>query len=412
MPARQQAAAAIAWLRTPAAVRDRCGAVLEAAERDALAHFAVDASGLEAAARTVADLLSTTYPTLDIPLHSRWRHFAAGGIDRWSALAARLDAAAPEELARIRIDLAVTSVLLDAGAGERWRYREPASGATFARSEGLAVASFELFASGALSATPGRRLRADAAALARIDAPRLAAAFQVTDDNPLVGLDGRAAMLRRLARALESEPELFGAPPRIGNLFDHLAGRARAGRLPAPDVLGALLRGLSVLWPEGARIDGVPLGDVWRHPAICAGDLTDGLVPFHKLAQWLTYSLVEPLAEAGIEVTELAELTGLAEYRNGGLLVDLGALRPKHAAVLAEVHPVGAEVIVEWRALTVALLDRLAEAVRARLGVDAAALPLAKLLEGGTWPAGRKLAASLRPGGGPPIRIASDGTVF
>jgi len=51
------------------------------------------------------------------------------------------------------------------------------------------------------------------------------------------------------------------------------------------------------------------------------GDATDGLVPIHKLSQWLSYSLVEPLMAAGIEVTDLDGLTGLAEYRNGGLLV-------------------------------------------------------------------------------------------
>jgi hypothetical protein len=46
------------------------------------------------------------------------------------------------------------------------------------------------------------------------------------------------------------------------------------------------------------------------------------------------------------------------------------------------------------------------------LGVDAAAFPVAKLLEGGTWAAGRALAARLRPGGAPPLRVHSDGTVF
>ena len=71
-----------------------------------------------------------------------------------------------------------------------------------------------------------------------------------------------------------------------------------------------------------------------------------------------------------------------------------------------------AEEIVEWRALTVVLLDRLAERVRERLGVTAAAFPLAKILEGGSWAAGREIAAERRPDGGPPLLIASDGTVF
>jgi hypothetical protein len=76
------------------------------------------------------------------------------------------------------------------------------------------------------------------------------------------------------------------------------------------------------------------------------------------------------------------------------------------------VHDVGSPVVVEWRALTVALLDRVAAALRARLGLDADRLPLVKVLEGGTWRAGRELAAERRPGGGPPLQIRSDGTVF
>jgi hypothetical protein len=70
------------------------------------------------------------------------------------------------------------------------------------------------------------------------------------------------------------------------------------------------------------------------------------------------------------------------------------------------------EPIVEWRALTVALLDRIAQHVRLHLGLDAERLPLVKVLEAGTWFAGRRLAAERRPGGGPPISIESDGTVF
>jgi hypothetical protein len=60
----------------------------------------------------------------------------------------------------------------------------------------------------------------------------------------------------------------------------------------------------------------------------------------------------------------------------------------------------------------VALLDRLAPLVRARLGKSEAEFPLARMLEGGTWAAGRELAAELRQDGGPPLIIVSDGTFF
>ena len=414
-------AEAVAWLRGPPAIRARCAAILEAARADELAHFALRAVHLEAAADYVAQTIRANYPTLDIPTHSRWRHFAVGGRDRWAELAARLGGAGGEEAARVRFDLAVTSVLLDAGAGAAWRYREPESGESYARSEGLAVASFALFAGGALSSDPERPLRADAAGLEAMTEARLAEAFQAGPDNPLVGLAGRAALLRRLGQALTAAPALFGgAQPRIGNLFDYLRSRAQngapdgppGGTVTAAAILGAVLDGLGPIWPGRIELGGVNLGDVWRHPAVRTGDLTDGLVPFHKLSQWLAYSLIEPLEDAGVAVTGVDQLTGLPEYRNGGLFIDTGVLEPKHDAVLGETHEVGSEVVVEWRALTVALLDVLAPLLRARLGKTEAELPLAKLLEGGTWSAGRRIARDRRPGGGPPITVASDGTVF
>jgi hypothetical protein len=406
-------AKAVAWLRTPQAVRLRCNAVLAAAERDALEHFALDLERLDAAAAYVVETIRQAYPTLDIPYHSRWRHFAAGGRDRWAELAGRLAGLPQDEIARIRIDLAVTSVLLDAGAGALWRYREPVTGEVYGRSEGLAVASFHFFTSGAFSARPEAPLRADAEALAGLTAAQLAEGFQAGPDNPLVGLEGRAELLRGLAAAMAAAPEIFGAEGlRPGNLYDYLAAQAPTGRLPAAVVLDAVLRGLGPIWPGRIALGGANLGDVWRHPAAASDDLTDGLVPFHKLSQWLSYSLVEPLEQDGIAVTGLDDLTGLPEYRNGGLFVDLGVLRPKYDGVLAGRHEVGSELVVEWRALTVALLDRLAGRVREDLGLDRAALPLAKVLEGGTWSAGRRIAGERRADGSPPIHVVSDGTVF
>jgi hypothetical protein len=68
--------------------------------------------------------------------------------------------------------------------------------------------------------------------------------------------------------------------------------------------------------------------------------------------------------------------------------------------------------VVEWRALTVALLDRVAPLVREKLGLTAEDFPLAKVLEGGTWATGRRLARERRPDGSPPLAVISDGTVF
>ena len=159
----------------------------------------------------------------------------------------------------------------------------------------------------------------------RVATETIAEAFQVDAGNALAGLDGRVALLHALGEALRASPALFGdAPARPGGLFDHLTASGTTVFLR--DVLHAVLRALGSIWPGRIIMDGISLGDVWRHRAVMRPDATRGLVPFHKLSQWLTYSLVEPMLDAGVEVTGIDALTGLAEYRNGGLFVDLDVL--------------------------------------------------------------------------------------
>ena len=403
------ATAAARALLTPAAVRARAAEMLAHGLAGRLSAFTVDLDRLPAAADCVVETIRANYPTLQIPFHARWRHFCFKGRDLWAEASANI--ADPAEKARAAFDLAIVSVLLDAGAGMGWRYRDVALALETSRSEGLALASFRMFANGAFSADAADRLRADATRLSTITAPDIAAGFQVTPDNPLVGLEGRAGLLNALGHAVKSLP---GARP--GGLLDVLlAGRRRDAepRIPAPAILAAVLEHLGPIWPSRIVLGGVPLGDTWRHPLIAGDDAeTAGLVPFHKLSQWLSYSLIEPLQGAGVTVTDVDGLTGLPEYRNGGLFVDTGVLRLRDPAAASAGNTVDSQLVVEWRALTVALLDAIAPLVRARLGLAEADFPLARVLEGGTWAAGRRLAAGLRADGGPPIRVVSDGTVF
>ena len=111
-------------------------------------------------------------------------------------------------------------------------------------------------------------------------------------------------------------------------------------------------------------------------------------------------------------MTDIDGLTGLAEYRNGGLFIDAGVLAFRNPADAVREHNVASSLVVEWRALTVALLDRLADGLRQQLSLDATSLPLAKVLEGGTWAVGRALARERRADGSPPVKVVSDGTVF
>ena len=382
---------------TAAAVRERCGIVFAAAERDATPHFRLHLDRLGDAASLVADITRRRYPDLRVPFHSRWRHFSVGAVDRASLAAPNADR---EETVRSRIDMAIVSVLLDAGAGAAWRYREAETGQVLGRSEGLGVASLRAMQAGLFSADPANPWRADAAALALLTPEALAAAMQHRDDNPLAGFAGRVALLRRLGEVARDNPAVFGRPARLGNLYEYW--RREGASIAAPDMLRTILVALGAIWP------GRPLGDCGRHRAVSG----DALVPFHKLSQWLTYSLVEPLQDSGVAVTALDGLTGLAEYRNGGLFLDLGVIEPRDSSLAARDLDPTDEAVVEWRALTVILLDRLAERVRGLLGKTAAEFPLACVLEGGSWEAGRAAALARRPDGRPPLTVVSDGTLF
>jgi hypothetical protein len=401
-------------LLSAAAVRERAHDLLQKGLDGRLLHFTIDLGRLDHTADEVVKTIRTAYPSLEIPFHARWRHFAAGGHDRWGALRDGVPWENAADLARAAFDLAIVSVLLDAGAGPDWTYEEGRTGDTFARSEGLAVASFDMFIGGAFSHRPEDPFRADAQALAALTADELAAGFQVRPDNPLVGLQGRAALLNRLGQVASTSEDVFGQTdaPRPGGLFDVIAATADAGRIKATAILDALLTHLGPIWPGRIVLGGIDLGDTWRHPLAGGNGPTRGLVPFHKLSQWLAYSLIEPLQWAGYEVVEIDGLTGLPEYRNGGLFLDSGVLALKAPDEARRPHPVDSTLVVEWRALTVALLDRIADPIRSKLGLQKDAFPLAKVLEGGTWATGRRLARESRGDGSPPLTVVSDGTVF
>ena len=396
------------------AVRERAHRMLTIGLDDKLPNFRIPLDRMDSAIELVLETTRKAYPSLDVPFHSRWRHFVTNHVNRWADIAEQTEWPDPAARGRAEFDLAIVSVFLDAGAGPTWRYHDPKTGLAIGRSEGLGLASLAMFAAGAFSADPRSPLRADADVLANLSVADLKRGLQVSETNPLVGLEGRVDLLRRLGALVASRPDVFGRhdASRPGGLFDRLVMQADNRQLPAPMILSELLQQLGPIWPSRLTLGGIALGDCWKHPALTTNDATSGLMPLHKLSQWLAYSLIEPLQTAGIRVTDIDGLTGLAEYRNGGLFIDAGVLAFRDAEDASREHEVASALVVEWRALTVALLDRVADGIRQRLGLDATSLPLAKILEGGTWAAGRRLARERRVDASPPVKVISDGTVF
>ncbi|KAF2858573.1 DUF1688-domain-containing protein [Piedraia hortae CBS 480.64] len=434
----------VGYLRSIYAVRERCKPILDKALEGKSTHFSVDMTKFADTAHYVVSIIKRDHgPDFkDIPQLSRWQHFDVGGRPRIDQLMASWPSTVDtQERTRRLMDLFVVSVLLDAGSGTRWRYKSKESANVYSRSEGLAVASLEMFKTGLFSSQPDQPFRVDSAGLKALTVEKLAKGLQDTADNPVSGLQGRANLLKRLSVALQNK-EIFGADARPGNLLDYLLSHSTTvvtavPIVPVPTLWTALADGLSNIWPTSRpQVSGKSVGDAWPYASMPnATEPWEHIVPFHNATQWLAYSLMVPmqrLANVHFVGTEL--LTGLPEYRNGGLLIDTGllTLKPEDAKrgldafqknatregqpnmEVVPLFSVEDDVIVEWRALTVGFMDLLLDEVNSCLNLPAGErLSLAQLLEAGTWKGGRELAEVSRPNTKEsPIMISSDGTVF
>ncbi|KAJ2905316.1 Uracil catabolism protein 4 [Zalerion maritima] len=451
------------YLRSLPAVRERCMILTTKAIRNELRHFDVDMSKFEDVVTFVSCIIKRDYdaPFTSIPPHGRYQHFSIGGRDRIAhLLSAFPDNVDATEKCRRLLDLFLVSVLLDAGSGTGWSYKSAENGRIYKRSEGLAIASLEMFKTGLFS-TGKNKFQVDKDGLKSLTVEKIAKGLQDREGNRIAGLEGRTNVLIRLSTALDQHKEYFGAEGRPGHMLDYLLSHASTQASSAPIVLvpvlwEVLMKGLTPIWPSSrTAINGVSLGDAWPcssmpQPPASSNSASfspfpnaqggaapwESILPFHKLTQWLTYSLMQPmqsLMKIQFAGTEL--LTGLPEYRNGGLFVDLGVMTLKkedndrglryytdHFAKSGtkgvEVAPMFTpddDVIVEWRGVTVGFLDRLRIEVNKSLKKDLHGheLSLPQLLEAGSWKGGREMAEMSRPNTKePPILIDSDGTVF
>lgn len=462
------------YLLTINAVREKSTPVFNLALEDELynfdSHFS-DKSKLNECVDFIVKLVDRDFKDnyKSIPPHGRWQHLEAGKdkprvmnlVKLWTA--EKVD---QTEITKRLIDLFVISVFLDAGAGNQWKYKEndesnPSLVETFLRSEGLAVASYHVFNDGEFSNDPSNKYQVSAEKLAGITEDQFKKWLQVNDtDNQLTGFAGRLKLIRSLSDALMNNEEIFGGDlflnkregynkleNRPGNLVDYLNTKVNGDskKIDLSIIWNALIQGFNEIWDSRIVLEGKSLGDAWYNKSatklakkkknVTSDDELedlDKIVPFHKLTQWLTYSLLIPLKNyGGFTILNETLLTGLPEYRNGGLLIDFGLLSIKKEKLsqgleLAEqelkndtekipMYKPDDDLIVEWRCCTVGFLDYILPMVNEKLGVKGTEneLVLAQLIEAGSWKAGREIAKMKRPlTCGPPINLLSDGTVF
>ena len=393
-------------------VRDRASELRSLGRAGKLDHFTINPEKLDEVAVLVTATTRKNYPKLDVPYHSCWRHFSSAGIERWDYIKEEAAFLTSPDLARSAIDLAVITVLLTAGSGPEWRYKEADSELEFNRTEGLSLAAFQMFRMGFFSST-ANPYQVDPEGLMLVTRDMIAEHFQVSDKNPLFGLSERINIIQRLAKVLDANRSTFGLKvARPGNLFDVLTAKGRKRSLLAAEIFSAFFESFQDIWPGATMISGKNMGDVGKHSKLKRPDKSSGYIPLHRLAQWMTHCLIEPFEWGGIKVTGLDELTGLAEYNNGGLFVDGGVLVPKDPAAFKKKWRPTDEFIIEWRALTVALLDDIRPLVADYLGLKLERFPMARMMQGGSFQAGQNLSLKKRPDGTPPFSIATDGIEF
>ena len=289
-----------------------------------------------------------------------------------------------------------------------------------------------MFTAGLFSSSESEPCQVDANGLKKLNVETLGKALQVSESNPMLGLEGRAGLLVRLGDALGNQ-KYFGGDARPGNMLgkdrramqcarkgltgvDYLMNHKTTQMSSVPIIMlptmwSLFMDGLAPIWPESrTQIDGVSVGDAWpcsSMPSSPPAELWETIVPFHKLTQWLAYSLMGPMTKLmKIRFSGEDLLTGLPEYRNGGLLIDTGLLTLKPADAKRGLEAFNAnamksgqpkievvplftaddDVIVEWRAVTVGFLDELLLEVNRMLGMGMGdGLSLAQMLEAGTW---------------------------
>ncbi len=264
----------VEYLQSLESIRSKCQLVFKKAQEDKLECFDLDLSKLKDASDLIVSLIERDYGPLNkktlklIPPHGRWLHFGKGRVE------GLIDLTGDKALEAV-LDLFVVAVLLDAGAGDRWSFKDPLTSEVFSRSEGLAVASYHMFINGMFSSDPANKYQVDSDGLQSFSLNELAKAFQVSEDNPLVGFEGRFYLLQRLGKVIcEQKPYFSRSIIRPSSFMTFLKERATNGTIKIDDLWEVVVKGFGSIWPPaGAKINGTSLGDAWTlsnpKPYVC-----------------------------------------------------------------------------------------------------------------------------------------------
>jgi uncharacterized protein DUF1688 len=374
----------------PEEIRRKAHDVLERAVDGDLSHVGVDLSKMDNVLLAVLEVTKENYPDFQIPPHGVWRDFEAGGFDRWGALASARGFESAEEMLVAAADLAIVAAYMKTRHPDGWVFEDLMTGTEATGTQASALAAFHMFAAGSFSSDMSDPYRVDAGSLIRMDIGELADALQWDPQNDAGLLEDMQRHLKRLGEALALRPDLFseGDVTRPGLLATRLAKQSSSA-VDAAIALDRFLEALAPVWDGGAVSGEIALGDCFAHSQFPEVDL-EQLIPFHLAAQEIVYSLVEPFAWAGWAVSGLENLSAPADQAHVALFSQAGVLSARQP----DEKLTGSEALnrmIELRATSMALTDKLADMLCAKLQVTSDQLPLSCVLEGGTSRAGARI---------------------
>ncbi|ORX52807.1 DUF1688-domain-containing protein [Hesseltinella vesiculosa] len=400
-------------------LREQCLKIQQLANKNQLRHFDVDSTKFQ----DMVDLRDYQGMPDQMPMYGQWYRFGCHGqiktlLQSWQGVS-------PLAQTQRLVDLFVVASALDVESVSRqrsWHYKDPKTSRAIGGSQGIAMATLDLFKAGAFSCDPQDPFRVDGEKLKTPGQPtHFRVSLQPKSASHLPGLEDRLSLLQHIGHVLQSQPCFRGDQGtsfRPGHFIDYLLDHHATIHTKK----GPLIP-LETLWPGAMQLGELwarPEGDIQDCPSLLLDSATsmEAKIPFHKYTQWLIYSISEPMEKllgATIEGKDL--LTPVPDHWQGGLLLDTGflTLKPEETKrgldqfsknakrlgqVQMEVAPMFEKddpVVIEWRALTVAYMDIIADQVRQALRQTRTSLPLSKFMEAGSYSVGKDLAEISRP---------------
>lgn len=378
--------------------------------------FTLDSSKKEEALEFLEKVILSRFQKDKIAKHGRRQHLSSKNRNYFEKVENICQKAGCTFAVENKLELLLLSCFLDAGAGQNWKYNDSYFNCQLVGSEALAAASTDLYLkliSDNLISKKNISLTSDALKNMKFD--EFSKSFQHDEsNNALLGAKGRYDSLTQLGSCLELHPSIFvtSHKPELKNIYHFFQSIVEHKSLNLEEVFKTIVFIFHDFFTSDTKINEINLCDSRIHSNLISLPLVGKKIPFFKLIQWMVYSIDDFFNSQGIPTINEEFLSGLAEYRNGGFFMDTNIINLKSKNLSHQSYSIDSELVTEWRALTITLLDEFLEELKIKRGYNH--LNMSKLLEGGTWIAGRKLARENRPDSpySPPIKIITDGKFF